>query len=415
MENKIVFKKYIYFWLLLSLSIAFILYTHFLEVFPVNIGHWLAHPENIQVDQLLLDSGLCYCFLLALQLLLAGVLLDKYGIHSLTVLSLILFVLGAFFFAQSGTNSQVCLFFSRILMVVGISFVSVGYIKVSVSTIQSKKFDMVGGLLITTAFLGFIFGKFYHLDHWFHYTWQQTTIFTAAWALILATIFFLALRDDKQLPKLPSWLEIYSVIKNPPNWLLAGYSGLVLAPVLTFAGIIGKPYFQEAYQYPNHDIIILGAFLFIGLGIGCPVIGYLSGRLKRRRMLMLGGILLQEISFIPLIYLSKLPFWLNAFLLLVFGFASSAFILGFAIGREMNKLSVAGTLISLIKIAIVCITMITSILLGKFLIWGWDGKIVDGLRYFSIFDYHVAFTIFPVYLLLGFMLLLFVEEPSCWN
>lgn len=410
MENNSNYYKYVYLWLLLSLTMAFLLFSHLLEVFPENVARWLAEPSLIRLSNFNGHEMSFFYVITSIEVLIVGLLLDKFGIRIVTGLSAIVCLLGAFFFAHVNSQSTLFLIFSRILISGGLAFVSIGYMKVVAGVMPPGRFALMAGIYGSAALLGAIFGDV-PTAGWLVYTWQQTIIATASAVLILAVLFSILLRDDQQTLYLPAWQDLRLTLKNPQNWLLAAYSGLAFAPIAILTLMAGKPFFTESYQYTHTEIVALGVFLLSGLSIGAPVIGFLSGKIKRRRAIMLAGILIQELTFIPLIYLSQTPFWLNAVLLLLFGFASSAFILSFTLGKESNQLTVVGTMMSVIKIGILLITAITGQLFGKCLNWAWDGKIVGGVRYFSTFDYHVAFFIFPVYLFLGFILLLFVDEP----
>lgn len=412
MENNRNFQKYLYFWLALLLGMSFFLYGHLVDIFPANSSEWLANRLQANAGQIDLGSIATFCLFLIIQLGLAGILLDKFGVRLLTILSLVVCMLGTYFFAYNNNDSFISVLLSRILMGMGIAFVTVSYIKVVAEIMPSNQFSLMGGMFTTSALLGSIFGRTSSMGHFAHYTWQQVVIVTAAAALMLAVLRSTTLRDNQQLPLLPGWREIYRAFKNPQNWLLTAYSGLAVAPIMVLTMMAGKPFFEEAYHYTHQQVLILGGFLLAGLSVGAPLAGYLAGLLKRRRALMLVGILVQQISFLPLIYLHRLPLWLNAILLVWFGLASSTFVLSFAIGKEINRLSVMGTIVSLIQIGIVMVTVITDQIIGKILISQWDGGMIGNIPYFSVFNYHVAFTIFPIYLLLGFILLLFVDEPT---
>ncbi len=415
MENDTNFQKYIYLWLVLSLCTVFFLSSHFLELFPQDMARWLvdSSPGHLRNFNNLAD--IWFFFFLIAQLFVAGVILDKFSVQTLTaIVASGLCISGIYFFAHINNQSTVCLTISRIFLVTSVAFVTAGYSKMVARVMPSNKYGLMAGLFTTVVLMGSIFGDLPSIDGWLYYTWQQMVIFTGAGAIILAILFATIMRDSNQLPVLPEWENLLEALRNPQNWLLAVYSGLALAPLIILGGVAGKPFFEEAYHYNHQELLELGGSLLLGLGVGGPLIGYLSGCMKRRRALMMVAILVQEVIFVPLIYLSHVPFWLNAVFLAMIGLASSAFVLSFAIAKEINALKVIGIVAAILNTGIIAVTAITDSLFGKFLLWDWDGKMLAGIRYFSVFNYHVAFTIFPVYLLLGFILLLFVDEPFFW-
>jgi hypothetical protein len=52
-------------------------------------------------------------------------------------------------------------------------------------------------------------------------------------------------------------------------------------------------------------------------------------------------------------------------------------------------------------------------LTGKFLDLGWDGKLVDGVRVFSVGNYKAAFLTLPIYLIISLLMLLRIKETHC--
>ncbi len=416
MDNNTHLQKYKYIWLVFSLATAFFLYSHFLAFFPKDCASWLMlDSPAVELTQLDHSSQLWFYVFLIAPLFLAGVVLDKFNIRVMIyILTAGLGISGIYFFAQINSFSNTSIIFSRIFMAAGIAFISVGYGKTIAGVMKSNRYGLMAGLFTTVALLGSMYSYLPSLDHWLPYTWQQLSIISGAGVVMLVMLFTTLLQDQKQLPVLPQWNELQQAVQNPQNWLLACFNGLSLAPLIILAGVAGKPYFEQTFQYSHTQLAELGGFLLLGLAVGGPLTGYLSDRMKRRRALMLVGILVQEIIFLPLIYFDQTPFWLHAVFLLIFGLASSVFILSFAIAKEINSLAVIGVVTAIINTGIISITAITDHLFGKFLFWQWDGKIVEGVRYFSLYDFHVAFSIFPVYLLLGFVLLLFIDEPAFW-
>ena len=84
----------------------------------------------------------------------------------------------------------------------------------------------------------------------------------------------------------------------------------------------------------------------------------------------------------------------------------------FAMGKEMNPLTMTATVIAMINTSDALIDALTEPLIGKVLDLFWDGRIVNGIHQFSHFSYLLALSILPLYLVLGSLLLLWVKEPD---
>jgi len=106
------------------------------------------------------------------------------------------------------------------------------------------------------------------------------------------------------------------------------------------------------------------------------------------------------------------PIWAVVILLFLFGFGTGSFMLGFAVGREINKIAVAATVIALINTGDALFGAFTEPLLGKFLDLGWHGQMLHSVHYFSTYDYKNAFLLLPIYLIIATILVFFVKETS---
>ena len=126
---------------------------------------------------------------------------------------------------------------------------------------------------------------------------------------------------------------------------------------------------------------------------------------------MVAGTILSAVAILVAIYASGFLTGFNtgsfnpmlAVALFVFGFGTGSFMLGFALGKEMNTLVLAATVIAIINIGDAIFGAFTEPLIGKLLDTFWQGKVVAGVHYFSVHDYHLVFILLPVYLLVAIL------------
>ena len=155
----------------------------------------------------------------------------------------------------------------------------------------------------------------------------------------------------------------------------------------------------------------MASFIFLGLAFGSPLIGLWSDRINKRRPVMLINAFVALVCMTLIIYMNFSLWWLGA-LLFTFGFSTGAFMLGFALGRELNKITVAATIIALINTGDIIVSALTQPLIGKFLDGHGHGKLISGVHYFSTIEYRHALSILPIYLLLSLILLFFIRESN---
>jgi len=365
-----------------------------------------------------LAASFFYSFLITQ--LFVGVLLDRYSPRRLTTVAILLCACGAYGFSQA--NSLVLATLTRAFMGIGAAFATVSYMQMTSLWFKPKQFAFVGGLLASAAMLGAIAGQM-PLSLLIHQVgWRNGLRLCAVLGVFLAALFYLVVRDkpSKQARSIAlpltasqfSFQDVWAVLKNKQNWLITLYSGLAFSPIDAFAGLWSVPFLKQSYQLTHARAAFFVSFVFFGLAFGSPVLGLLSDRLGQRRNIMLGSGCIALATITLIIYSTQLPLFLLACLLFLFGFSTGAFMLGFALGRDLNKLTVAATIVAFINTGDVIFSAFTEPFIGKLLDKSWSGQIASGVHYFSVMDYRRALSLLPVYILLSIILLLFIREPD---
>ncbi|HSW69861.1 MAG TPA: MFS transporter [Gammaproteobacteria bacterium] len=398
--------------LVISLCALFLFYKYILQIYPSIITDQLMQEFKLTGAGLgNLAATFYYTYMVAQ--LVVGVLLDKYSTRWLTSLAIFSCAIGIFLFSQSHTILSACL--SRGLMGIGVAFATVAYMKLAAMWFPPRQYAFIGGLLATAAMAGAVFGQA-PLSWIVDQTgWRYCLALTGAAGLVLAFAFALFVRDksttaaaSKHSPI--SFQDIVEVFKNKQNWLLTFYSGLAFSPIVIFGGLWGNPFVVQAYEVSKTQAASLVSLVFIGLGIGSPIIGFISDRLGNRRWVIFASTLISCFAITLILYAHPMPIWLLSILLFLFGFFLGAFMLVFAIGKELNKAAMTGTVIAMINMSDAILDAITEPGIGKLLDLSWDGKIVNGVHYFSLSAYHVALSILPIYLLAATVLLFWVKD-----
>lgn len=402
-------------WLVIALTAAFLFYKYILQVSPSIMTEDLMREFQIQGAGLgNLAASFFYSFLLAQ--LFVGILLDRYSPRLLTTMAILLCALGIYIFSKA--HSLNVANWARTVMGVGAAFATVSYMKMTTLWFKPSQFAFVGGLLASAAMLGAIAGQVPLSFAVNTFGWRESLYGCAVLGVILAALFYSIVRDkpigvaNKTAEDKFSFRDVWMVLNNKQNWLITLYSGLAFSPIDAFAGLWCIPFLKETYQVSHTQAAVLASFIFLGLAFGSPLLGLWSDRLNKRLPVMLvnGGVALFTITLV--IYVNHLPLWLLGSLLFVFGFSTGAFMLGFALGRELNKLKVAATIIALINTGDIIFSAVTEPLIGKLLDANWNGKLVEGLHYFSALDYRRALSILPLYILLSLIFLLFIRESN---
>lgn len=410
----------IYPWLVISICGAFLIYKYILQVYPSIMTNELMKAFQIHGEGLgNLAATFFYAYLITQ--FFVGILLDKYSTRLLSTLAIAVSALGAFIFAKA--DQLWVAEISRAMMGFGAAFATVSYLKITTVWFRANQFAFVSGLLATAAMLGAVFGQAPLSVLTNLVGWRGTLVFCGIIGLVIAVLFVLVVRDNRnghESDLTPTnakyrlqWSDIFDVLRNKQNWLLTFYSGLAFSPVAVFGGLWGNPFLEITHHLTRTGAASLISLIFFGLAFGGPIFGWLSDYVfKKRITVMFIGTLVSLVSIIVVIYMNLIPLWLVGILLFTFGFSTGAFMLSFAVGKEINKLSLVATVIALINSGDAILGSITEPLIGKFLDLGWEGQIVDGVHYFSSHNYHCALLLIPIYLIIALILLLFIQESK---
>jgi predicted MFS family arabinose efflux permease len=391
----------------------FLIYKYVLQVFPSIMGPVLM--REFQMNGLI-TGHLSASFLDALVItqVFVGYWLDRYNATRLTVGAILLCSLGALTFSFSHTMGAAMM--ARALMGIGGAFAAASYFKMASLLVDARYFSFVSGLLATAVTLGMIIGQvplawFAAKVDWRYILWVLS-ICGALLAAIFALLVPLSLKSTVRIPQTTSvnWSDVRTILMNPQNWLLTIYHGLAFAPIGVFAGMWGMAFLKESYHMDQTHAALFAACIFIGFGIGSPIIGYFADYYhKRKQFMLLNGMLVLALI-TPLIYWPNLPLSILGTLLFIIGFSAGALMLGFTIGKNVNSLKGTATAVTLLNTGGVAITALTEPLIGKLLDLNWKGQWIEGIRYFTVSDYQKALFILPLYLIGALIILYFIQD-----
>ncbi len=405
-------KSKVYPLLIISLCAGFLFYKYILQVYPSIITDQLMREFKLTGIGLG-NLAATYYYAYMITQIFVGILLDKYSTRWLTSSAIFSCALGVILFSQ--TDSLLLAQLSRGLMGAGVAFATVSYMKSAAVWFSPKQYAFVGGLLATAAMAGAVFGQAPLSLLVNAIGWRNCLYVIGIIGFALAALFAFIARDTPETTwgnssRSISWSDVLSVLKNKQNWLLTLYSGLAFSPIAIFGGLWGNPFLQQAYQLNSTEAASMISLVFIGLGIGSPVLGIISSHFASRRHIMLFSTLISCLALILILYFHPMQTWLLSIMLFTFGFGLGSFMLVFAIGKEINKPALTATVIAMINTSDAFLDAFTEPGIGKILDFLWEGKIVNGVHYFPLQSYHIALAVLPFYLFIAAMLLIGVKD-----
>lgn len=416
MSKKILSKCYP--WIVWTLAASFFYYKYLIQVSPGVMS------SQLMRDFSLTGAGLgnlaaCFFYGYLLMQIPVGILLDKWSPRKLTSIAACICALGVFLFAN--TYSLATASFSRFLIGLSAAFAAVSCFKLASLWFPPKRFAFVAGLSMTAAMLGAVGGEGPLSLLIMKFNWRHTLELIAIPGFILSFLMWIIIQDKKPAEPIdidPSEIQIKflpklkMILKDKQTWLLSLYSGLAFAPVSVFGGLWGVSFIEKAYALKMPEAASAISLIFIGFAIGCPLAGWFSDHIKRRKSIMMIGTIVTFFSLLLILYLPISQSFL-LFYLFIFGIGASCFFLCFSTIRELHPLLFTATVLGFMNTFDSICEAITEPLVGKLLDLNWSGTYENGARSFTVSDYHLGLSVLLIYLGFSLLVLFFIEETYC--
>ncbi|MDH6251462.1 MFS family permease [Chryseobacterium sp. H1D6B] len=306
--------------------------------------------------------------------LIAGMALDKFGGKKSLFAGALILGIGCLLFLISSQTAGIT---GRLLQGAGCAFAFPGCVYLASKGFSSKTLATAIGVTQCLGMLGGTAGQFV-VGPWVEqginiksfWLWSGVITIVVAFCLLLVTPNEKKDSQDSS-PKSVGYLEPYKIVfKNPQSWLCGIISGLLFAPTTIFAMTWAVSFFQKDKQFAFHDAAITSAMVAFGWVFGCPLLGFITDKIGRRKPVLVGGAVLMIVSFLQLIYLPDLyPAKISMF---IFGLGSGAAMIPYSIIKEANPDYVKGSATGAINFITFGVTTLVSPVFSR-----WFGKSLD--------------------------------------
>jgi MFS family permease len=399
-------------------SMLFLLYKYVLQISPSVMMHPLMAQFHLNGMAMGALTASWFWTMLVFQFI-AGPMLDRYSAKWVGALALIISATGALAFSYSTTLHAAL--WARSLMGVGAAFATVSYLKLTADWFTGRSYAIICGLLITGVMLGSMLAQSPLALLVTHVGWQRAVLLCSILGFVIAAIYYMMIPSQTTAVKYQSnapakqtirLKDCLSVLKSSKNWWLMFYSGLAFTPLAAFGGLWGNACLERLHQLTSIESSLMTSCLFMGLGVGGPLLGFLSDRLISRKNCMYLGLLLTFVGFVTVIYLPiHSTTWIGTELFIA-GLGTSAFMLGFGVGKDINSLSLAATVVCMINTGDSVLGALTEPLIGRLLDITGSPHVVNGADIFTAHGYYLSMAILPLFVVLAAVCVFRLRDQS---
>lgn len=202
------------------------------------------------------------------------------------------------------------------------------------------------------------------------------------------------------------------VCKQAHTWIVGGYAFAIWTPIAVFAALWGVPYLQEKFQISVVAASGLCSMIWIGIGIGSPLLGWLSDKIESRRFALILSATLGLLATLILIYVPGLSYSWAPLVLFVLGLGAGGQTVSFAVVKENNSPEYVGTASGFNNLSVLIGGAIFQPLVGYILQHTNAAKIVNGVTVYDIASYQLAFLVMPLCFLSSLIIAVFILKET---
>lgn len=357
-----------------------------------------------------------------LVLIPAGFILDRISSRKVIIAAMILGVSGTLGFALS--HSLVAAGIFHAISGAGQSFCFLSaYVLVS-RWFPARQHAFVIGVVVTMAFIGGMIAQTPLAILAENVGWRQALLYDVILGMTVIGIIYWNVKDypaelashceaemanNRKTPLLSSLVEAG---RNSQNWLTALYTALLNLPIMVLTAVWGSPYLQRVHHLDNRHATLVTMMIFVGSIIGCPLIGWWSDHIgKRKQPMIIGGVLsLATIGL--LMVMPSLSFMQLMLIFFALGLFTSAQIITYPVIAESNPSHINGIACGLAATVIMGMGMFAQPIFGWILDSHWTGQLLNHTRIYNAHAYETAMLMFPVTFIIGLIAVGLAREPG---
>jgi len=401
-------------WLVCFSAGLFFLY----EFFQLNLFDVINQPlrDDFKIDAAQLSwMSSTYVWANVLFLLPAGVILDRFSTRKVILSAMAVCVLGTLGFALTHAFAWAAFFHS--MTGFGNAFCFLSCVVLVSRWFPPRRQALVIGCVVTMAFVGGMMAHtpLAYLSH--DYGWREALLIDAGVGALIFGWIFLIVKDkpkaDLSTGTLPVKRSYFAgflhVLVNRQNWLAGLYTSCLNLPIMVLCALWGASYLQEVHQLTAIAASNIVSLIFMGSIVGCPLVGWLSDSMGRRKPLMLAGAIATLLTVIPLFMGIALSETVLGVLFFALGLFTSTQVIAYPLIAESNRIDNTGVATGMASVIIMGGGGVGQVLFGLLM----RQHAGDVTQQYSIADFQFAMWMFPIAAVVALSAILLTRETNC--
>jgi sugar phosphate permease len=209
----------------------------------------------------------------------------------------------------------------------------------------------------------------------FHVPWQSVWIAFAVMGFVLAAATWIIMPKENgdsashhgPFSVASLTLPFKVVFGNVQSWLAGIIGGLLFVPTTIGALVWATAFLHDGEHMSMAAAASEASMVPIGWVIGCPLLGYISDKIGRRKPVLIGGALVMLAAALAAIYVPAGTFPRYS-VALVLGIASGAAMIPFSMIKEANPSEVKGTAAGVMNFLVFLTTGVMSPFISRLMV-----------------------------------------------
>jgi len=341
--------------------------------------------------------------------LVAGAAMDRLGPRMLVPFAAVTVGIGALLFATGNTQAASA---GRFIQGAGGVFALVGAVYIATKNFPASQaatligvtqmFGMAGGSA-GQFLVGPLIGR--------GVAWNHFWIGMGVAGLLIGVVLYFLVPAEEAKERPAGGLKIVArafgtVFRNPQSILCGLIAGLMFIPTTIFDMIWGVRYLQEAHGLDYGSAVMRSAAVPFGWIIGCPLLGFISDRIGRRKPVIIGSaiVLLACMAWILYGNVGVFPPYVIG---LVAGIASGAAMLTYTVIKEANAPQFAGTATGVVNFLNFTFSALLGPVFGRTMF-----RVSGGAAHMELAHYQTAFVPLLYGVAIAIILALLLKETG---